>query len=163
LQNARCENAASLDDKRDGPARIRRIAVGLAIASHETMLAHVPSLEVLESDDNGRLVAELRLARLRSQVAIVRALADYVECLAQSGDADGLSSQIIEEMARLGCRLLEAAGALAESQPPEQSGVSVRPPSPFALTASGNRGMDVASSGRETRRGHVDRSRSSDR
>jgi hypothetical protein len=85
------------------------------------MLALVPSLAALESDDNGRLEVEFRLARLRSQVAIVRALADYVECLAHSGDADGLS-QVIEEMTRLGCRLLEAAGAQAESQPPEQGG-----------------------------------------
>jgi len=90
------------------------------------MLAHVPSLAAIESDDNGRLVAEFRLARLRAQAAVVRALADHVEYLARSGDADGLSSQVIEEMARLGCRLLEAAGALAESQCPEQSGVFAR-------------------------------------
>ena len=90
------------------------------------MLAHVPSLGALESDDNGRLVAEFRLARLRSQVAVVRALADHVEYLARSGDADGLSSQVIEEMARLGCRLLEAAGSSTGSPCPEQSGVFAR-------------------------------------
>jgi hypothetical protein len=90
------------------------------------MLSHVPALAALESDDKGRLVAEFRLARLRSQVAVIRALADSVEALAQSGNAEGLSNQVTEEMARLGCRLLEAAGALAESQPLELRGAYVR-------------------------------------
>jgi len=83
------------------------------------MLSHVPARAVLGSDDQGRLVAEFRLARLRSQVAVIRSLADYVEALAQLGDAEGLGNQVTEEMARLGCRLLEAAGAMAESQPLE--------------------------------------------
>jgi len=80
------------------------------------MLSQAPALAALESDDKGRLVAEFRLARLRSQVAVIRALADAVEALARSGDAGGLSNQVTEEMARLGCRLLEAAGAMTESQ-----------------------------------------------
>jgi hypothetical protein len=82
-----------------------------------------PSLRALESDDNDQLAQELRLARLRAQVAVVRALADHVEYLARPGDTDGLSKQVIEEMARLGCRLLEAAGALVGSPCPEDSGV----------------------------------------
>jgi hypothetical protein len=86
------------------------------------MRAHIPSLAALESDDGGALVAELRLARLRSQVAIVRALADHVEYLARPQDTKELGDQVIEEMARLGSRLLEAAAALAASPPPEDSG-----------------------------------------
>jgi hypothetical protein len=91
------------------------------------MLAHIPSLRALESDDNDRLVPELRLARLRAQVAIVRALADHVEDLARPGDIDGLGNQVIEEMERLGCRLLEAASALAGSPCAEDGGVFALP------------------------------------
>jgi hypothetical protein len=90
------------------------------------MLANIPSLAALESGDQDRVVAELRLARLRSQVAVVRALADHVEYLARSGDVDGLGHQVIEEMARLGCRLLEVAGTVTGSPRPEDSGIFAR-------------------------------------
>ena len=90
------------------------------------MLAYVPSLAALESDDHGRLVAEFRLARLRSQVAVVRAVADQIEYMSRRAEADGLGEQLIEEMARLGCRLLEVAGRLAGTPPTEESGVFVR-------------------------------------
>jgi hypothetical protein len=69
------------------------------------------------------------LGRLRSHAAVVRALADEVECLSRTGDAAGLRDQLIEELARLGCRLLETAGTLAGSPPPEHSGVFTRGPS----------------------------------
>jgi hypothetical protein len=85
-----------------------------------TMLAQSPSLAAVappETDQSARLVAEVRLAHLRSQVAVVRALADQVEYLARPGYADGLRDQVIEEMARLGCRLLEAARSLASASP----------------------------------------------
>jgi hypothetical protein len=93
------------------------------------MLGHIPSIIALEADDDGRLVAELRLARLRSHAAVVRTLADQVEYLSRSGDADGIGDQLIEEMAQLGCRLLETAAALARSQAAEDSGVFARGPS----------------------------------
>jgi hypothetical protein len=95
------------------------------------MLGHIPSLAALEADDDGRLAAELWLARLRSHAAVVRALADHVEYLARAGDADGIGNQLIEEMAQLGCRLLETAGTLARSQDPADSGVFAR--GPFAV------------------------------
>lgn len=72
--------------------------------SHRTVLGHIPSLAALEADDDGRLVAELRLARLQSHAAVVRTLADQVEYLSRASDADGIGDQLIEEMARLGCR-----------------------------------------------------------
>jgi len=90
------------------------------------MLAHIPSVATLESDDERRLARELRLARLRSQVAVVRAIADQVEHLSRAGDGDGLGEQLIEEMARLGCRLLEAAGSMAEPPSVEDSGIFAR-------------------------------------
>ena len=94
-----------------------------------TMPAHIPSLAALESNDDGPLVAELRLARLRSQAAVVRALADHVEHLSRAGEADGIGDQLIEEMARLGCRILEAAGSLARAPHVEDSGIFARAPS----------------------------------
>ena len=79
------------------------------------MLTSMPSLSALESDDEDRLAAEVRLARLRSQLAVIRALADHIEHLARPQDTDGLGEQVVEEMACLGCRLLEAAASLTES------------------------------------------------
>ncbi len=93
------------------------------------MLAHMPSLATLESDDDDRLGAELQLAHLRSQVAVVRTVCDEVEHLAQPRDADSLRAQLVEEMARLGCRLLEAAASLTERPRSEDSGVFARRPS----------------------------------
>lgn len=89
------------------------------------MSAHLPSLDALESHDDDRLRAELRLARLRSQVAVVRTIADEVEVLARPHDADGLRAELIEEMSRLGCLLLEALASLSESTCPN-SGIFVR-------------------------------------
>ena len=93
------------------------------------MLAHMPSLSALQSNDDDRLGAELQLARLRSQVAVVRTIADEVEHLTRPRDADGVRAQLVEEMARLGCRLLEAAASLTEPPRSEDSGVFARPPS----------------------------------
>jgi hypothetical protein len=74
------------------------------------MPSEIPSLAALESNEDGPLLAELRMVRLRSQAAVLRALADHVEQLSRAVDAGGLCLQIIEEMARLGRRLLEATG-----------------------------------------------------
>jgi hypothetical protein len=80
----------------------------------------------LESSQDGPLAAEARLVNLRSQVAIVRMLADQVEQLSRAADVDGLGAQLVEETARLGCRLLDAAAALAGVSPVEDSGVFKR-------------------------------------
>jgi hypothetical protein len=86
----------------------------------------LPSVATLESSDDGQLTAELRLARLLAQVAVVGALTDHIEQLARPGDADGVSGQLIEEMARLGCRLLEAAAWMTRSPQSEDSGIFPR-------------------------------------
>ncbi len=90
------------------------------------MLAPIPTLATLESNDDGQLTAELRLARLRAQVAVVRALADHIEHLAQPVGADELGEQLVEEMARLASQLTEAAASLKKSMGPEDSGVFPR-------------------------------------
>ena len=92
------------------------------------MTPHVRPVTLADSGD-GPSPAEAHLGRLRSQVAVVRALADAAECLARPG-AEGVGEQLIEEMARLGCRLLESAGALAGEPRPEDSAVFARRPSP---------------------------------
>jgi hypothetical protein len=80
------------------------------------MQAHIyPSLTALESNDEDQLAAELRLVRLRAQVAVVRTVADEIDRLARPSDVDGLGEQLIAEMARLGSQLFEAAGALKRS------------------------------------------------
>jgi hypothetical protein len=95
------------------------------------MLAHIPlPLAAFEVNEDGRLTTGLRLGRLRSQVAVIRALADHVEHLARPGDTEGLGEQLIEEMTRLACRLLEVAGSLAGSPRSEDRGVFARRPSP---------------------------------
>jgi hypothetical protein len=90
------------------------------------MHARTTSLAAPESDADGHAAAELRLVRLRSQVAVVRALADQVEHLARARDAEGLGDQLSEEVARLGHRLLESAALLAESARYNDSGVFAR-------------------------------------
>ena len=87
------------------------------------MVSLIPSLAALESKDDRRLVAELRLVGLRSQVAIVRTLADEVERLSREAEAHEQTEQLLEEMARLGSRLLEAAAAFGGTPHVEESGV----------------------------------------
>jgi len=88
----------------------------------------LPSLASLEATDEIQLSAELNLARLRAQVAIVRALTDQVEKAVHVAEVDDLRERIVEEMARLGCRLFEAAAAMAGSRRREDSGVFLRQP-----------------------------------
>jgi hypothetical protein len=67
---------------------------------------------------------------VRSEVACVRALLDELERVAPSSlDERAISGQLVEDLARLGCRFLEAAGALArvvDPVPAPRSGVRLR-------------------------------------
>ena len=53
---------------------------------------------------------------VRSQAAFVRALIDELERISPAGAEVALSAQLAEELARLGCRCLEAARALAAQE-----------------------------------------------
>jgi hypothetical protein len=85
----------------------------------------LPSIAALQSNSDEQLAGELRVAELREQLAVVRTLADQIEQLSRPIDTESLYEQLVEEMARLGCRVLEAAAALAKSYP-EDSGVFAR-------------------------------------
>lgn len=67
--------------------------------------------------DFTRLRHGAALGRLRNQAALVRALVDEFERLAPS-DGEGLlvCDQLLEELTRLGCRILETAAALARER-----------------------------------------------
>jgi hypothetical protein len=88
----------------------------------------LPSLASLEATDDQQLGRELTLARLRAQVAVVRTLTDHIERFAQVADVEGLGEQVVEEMGRLGCRLVDAAAAMSVPRRPEESGVFLRCP-----------------------------------
>ena len=90
------------------------------------MPTQTPSVSALESSKDGPLAAAPRLVNLRSQAAVVRTLADQVEQLSRAADVDALGTQMVEEMARLGCSLLDAAAALAGASRVEDSGVFKR-------------------------------------
>jgi hypothetical protein len=95
------------------------------------MLAHaLPSVATLEADDDRKLTAELDLARLRAQAAVVRTLSDHVERFARPEDVDGLSKQLLDEVARMGHRLSDAADAMMRSPRPWESGVFLRVEAP---------------------------------
>jgi hypothetical protein len=90
------------------------------------MPTQAPSGAALESGQRGLFAAAPQLVNLRSQVAVVRTLADQVEQLSRAADFDGPGAQMVEEMARLGCRLIDAAAALADASQLEDSGVFKR-------------------------------------
>jgi hypothetical protein len=79
---------------------------------HSYAVSGEPAVDWVVANDNGRPTGTLGLARLRAQAAVVRSLADFIDDVPRRGDVDGLGKQLIEEMARLGCLLLEAAASM---------------------------------------------------
>ncbi len=62
------------------------------------------------------------IKRLRSEAAAVRALLDEMERIVPASlDEGALSAQLVESLARLGCRFLESAASLALVVEPESS------------------------------------------
>jgi hypothetical protein len=60
-----------------------------------------------------RLREDAPFSPIRAQAASLRALLDEVERAVPHGGAHGLHAQLVEELARLGCRFLVAASALS--------------------------------------------------
>jgi hypothetical protein len=93
-------------------------------------MEHLPSLRALRASDDRMLAEELRLGATRQQVAVIRALADEFErCLLRSGAVQTLREQLVHELARLGCRSLETATAMAKTpvNAEDQSGLHCVP------------------------------------
>ena len=76
----------------------------------------LPSLHALIDTGDERLLAELPLMTVRRQIATFRSIADELERCLDGGwedpRANAVGAQLLEEMARLGCRALEAAAAV---------------------------------------------------
>ena len=53
------------------------------------------------------------LERLRGQAALARALLDELDRAVPHGSNEVISAQLVEELARLGCQLIDAASALS--------------------------------------------------
>jgi hypothetical protein len=83
------------------------------------MTVYLPSLKALNEPDDGLLREELKLVTVRQQVAVARTLADQVEGITSPHKVHTLRAQLVEEMARLGCRLLEGAATLSGTIEPE--------------------------------------------
>lgn len=82
------------------------------------MKPHLPSIQALGADDDRLLREELRCLAAREQASVVRALAERIECLAPWGAGGPLRALLVEELARLGCRALEAAASMSETVDP---------------------------------------------
>jgi hypothetical protein len=85
----------------------------------------LPSLQALIDPDDDRLLADLRLMATRRQIATFRSIADelerYLDGRSEDPRAKAAGAQLLEEMARLGCRALEAAAAVTTRT--DESGV----------------------------------------
>lgn len=93
-----------------------RLRLALRLLETHMMFAYTPTLATLESGD-----------LFRSQVTVVRALADPFEHCMRAGDADALGEQLVEEIARLVRRFLDVPGPPAFAPCLEDSGASRAP------------------------------------
>jgi hypothetical protein len=73
---------------------------------------HLPSIEALTDNDDERLITELKVREVREHVEIARSLLDAVD---DQTDPPELAA---EELARLGCKIVELAGAISRSRAP---------------------------------------------
>jgi len=79
--------------------------------SREWPLPLAPSRPAPAREDAGHLARERHLLDMRIQAALVRSLLDEFDLVVPPAcDHRGLHPQIIEEMTRLGRRILETAG-----------------------------------------------------
>jgi hypothetical protein len=90
--------------------------VGLRVIPHRYIVEGEPAGDWLEANDNGRPTGTHGIARLRSLAAVVRSLTHFIDDSPGREDAQGLGKQLIEEMALLGCLLLEAAASMTREQ-----------------------------------------------
>jgi hypothetical protein len=77
--------------------------------------AVLPSLRALWSPDEGRLANELRWMAIGKQTAALHALERKLDELLSSVDSEErVTAELVEALAALGCRILEATGELSK-------------------------------------------------
>ena len=81
---------------------------------------HLPSIAALTDNDDERLITELKVREVREHVEIARSLLDAVD---EQTDPAELAA---EELARLGCKIVELAGAISRSRGPVSAVSPVR-------------------------------------
>lgn len=80
---------------------------------------YLPSIEALTDDDDDRLIAELKAREVREHVAAARSLLDAVDQLSPNEQTSAdVQEDAAEELARLGCKIVELAGAISRSRGP---------------------------------------------
>lgn len=91
------------------------------------MKRHLPTIEALTSNDDALLIAELRLSEVRERVALARSLLEQVDRLVPvseteqaSSPGQGLAEHVAEQLARLGCQIVEVATELSRARVPEE-------------------------------------------
>lgn len=92
---------------------------------------HLPSIQALMDSDDDLLDAELKVRELREQLAIARSLLDAVDGLVPVSEPEqpsvGEQAELaVEELARLGCKIVELASHLSRAAAPVST-VSVVP------------------------------------
>lgn len=84
---------------------------------------HLPSVEALTDDDDELMITELKVREVREHVAIARSLLDAVDGHAAVSEPEQASPAeqaelAAEELARLGCKIVELASALSRPRAP---------------------------------------------
>lgn len=84
---------------------------------------YLPSVEALTDNDDERLITELKVSEVREHIEAAQSLLDAVDALSgcgrPSGDEQGDTTELAaEELARLGCKIVELAGAISRSRAP---------------------------------------------
>jgi hypothetical protein len=82
------------------------------------MRTHLPSIEALVAGDDRRLHEELSGLSVRKQTAVVRMLMDQLEVVSPWSAVEGVRAQLVEELARLGCLILQAAASMSSDVEP---------------------------------------------
>jgi hypothetical protein len=84
---------------------------------------HLPSIQALMDGDDELLDAELKVREVREQIAVARSLLDAVDGLVPVSEPEHPSvpeqaDLAVEELARLGCKIVELASHLSRTRAP---------------------------------------------
>ena len=103
-------------------------AAGGAVVAGSTLVSkpqrHLHPLRALTARDHRLLIHELHIRTTARQLAVIRTIADEFERSVRNGSPGAaLREQLVEELARLGCRSLEAAAEMTKLDAGEEGGI----------------------------------------